>query len=124
LDSSIGKPAEGVTVTIEVISLDALDSSPQDFPKSLATGWVFQFFLIPSCHHPPFPSVARAGCADREQGPTYRQTDKDGRCTSLLDPSMKLSTGVYKLIFHTGEYFTKQGVKTLYPFVEVCHISL
>jgi hypothetical protein len=34
----VGKPAEGVTVTIEVISLDALDSSPQDFPKSLATG--------------------------------------------------------------------------------------
>jgi 5-hydroxyisourate hydrolase-like protein (transthyretin family) len=51
----------------------------------------------------------------------YRQTDKDGRCTSLLDPTMKLSTGVYKLNFHTGEYFTKQGVKTLYPFVEVCH---
>lgn len=36
---------------------------------------------------------------------------------------MKLSTGVYKLNFHTGEYFTKQGVKTLYPFVEVCHSS-
>jgi len=35
---------------------------------------------------------------------------------------MKLSTGVYKLNFHTGEYFTKQGVKTLYPFVEVCHL--
>jgi len=34
---------------------------------------------------------------------------------------MKLSTGVYKLNFHTGEYFTKQGVKTLYPFVEVGH---
>jgi 5-hydroxyisourate hydrolase len=50
-----------------------------------------------------------------------RQTDKDGRCTSLLDPEMKLSTGVYKLVFHTGEYFSKQGVETLYPFVEVCH---
>jgi len=36
---------------------------------------------------------------------------------------MKLSTGVYKLNFHTGEYFTKQGVKTLYPFVEVCYLS-
>lgn len=35
---------------------------------------------------------------------------------------MKLSTGVYKLNFHTGEYFTKQGVKTLYPFVEVCYL--
>jgi hypothetical protein len=34
---------------------------------------------------------------------------------------MKLSTGVYKLNFHTGEYFTKQGVKTLYPFIEVGH---
>ena len=32
---------------------------------------------------------------------------------------MKLSTGVYKLVFHTGEYFSKQGVQTLYPFVEV-----
>jgi hypothetical protein len=36
---------------------------------------------------------------------------------------MKLSTGVYKLNFHTGEYFTKQGVKTLYPFVEVSRPS-
>ena len=35
---------------------------------------------------------------------------------------MKLSTGVYKLNFHTGEYFSKQGVKTLYPFVEVCYL--
>jgi hypothetical protein len=60
---------------------------------------------------------------ESEQGLTDRQTDKDGRCTSLLDPTMKLSTGVYKLNFHTGEYFTKQGVKTLYPFVEVCHLS-
>jgi hypothetical protein len=60
--------------------------------------------------------------AEWEQGLTYRQTDKDGRCTTLLDPTMKLSTGVYKLNFHTGEYFTKQGVKTLYPFVEVCHL--
>jgi 5-hydroxyisourate hydrolase len=33
---------------------------------------------------------------------------------------MKLSTGVYKLIFHTGEYFKTQDVTTLYPFVEVC----
>jgi len=41
LDSSIGKPAAGVNVSIEVISLDALDSSPQDFPKSLAMGYVF-----------------------------------------------------------------------------------
>jgi len=34
---------------------------------------------------------------------------------------MKLSTGVYKLVFHTGEYFKAQDVKTLYPLVEVSH---
>lgn len=49
LDSSIGKPAAGVNVSIEVISLDALDSSPQDFPKSLAMGYVF--FLHDSTFH-------------------------------------------------------------------------
>lgn len=53
-------------------------------------------------------------------GLMYSETDQDGRCTTLLDPAMKLSPGVYKLIFHTGPYFETQGVKTLYPFVEVC----
>ena len=108
-----------------MISLDALDSSPQDFPKSLATGYVLSYHpsLAQTFAIHGFAPLKRQELGLAVQTLMIRQTDKDGRCTSLLEPSMKLSTGVYKLVFHTGEYFSKQGVQTLYPFVEVRLLS-
>lgn len=40
LDASIGKPASGVKVSLEVLQLEVLDSAVQDLPKVLATGYV------------------------------------------------------------------------------------
>ncbi|KAG8893361.1 hypothetical protein FRC01_013648, partial [Tulasnella sp. 417] len=45
-------------------------------------------------------------------------TDSDGRCSNLLDPSLRLSPGVYKMIFETGPYFASSNTQTFYPFVE------
>ncbi|KAJ1301576.1 hypothetical protein OPQ81_008824 [Rhizoctonia solani] len=47
------------------------------------------------------------------------QTDSDGRCTNLLPAEPRLKTGVYKMIFHTGEYFEKDKRDTFYPVVEI-----
>ncbi|KIO26543.1 hypothetical protein M407DRAFT_243663 [Tulasnella calospora MUT 4182] len=46
-------------------------------------------------------------------------TDSDGRCSNLLDSSLRLSTGVYKMIFETGPYFAASNTQTFYPFVEI-----
>ena len=45
-------------------------------------------------------------------------TDNDGRCANLL-PSATLEPGEYKLRFATGDYYTAQRVKGLYPVVEI-----
>ncbi len=45
-------------------------------------------------------------------------TDSNGRIGSFL-PSAQPNDGIYKLKFETASYFRKQGLDTLYPFVEV-----
>jgi 5-hydroxyisourate hydrolase len=48
-------------------------------------------------------------------------TDKDGRVKDFakIDGA---SAGVYKLRFEVAEYFSRLGVETLYPFVEVSSV--
>jgi hypothetical protein len=48
-----------------------------------------------------------------------RQTDNDGRCSTLLEPATKLEPGIYKMKFGTGEYFKASSNPTFYPYVEV-----
>ena len=46
-------------------------------------------------------------------------TNADGRISDLLPPEKKLSPGVYKLVFETGNYFAANNSKSFYPEVEV-----
>lgn len=64
-------------------------------------------------------------------------TDHDGRCSTLLSAGSKLDVGIFKITFFTSEcvvlpsaylsapltrlrrYFTKRGILSFYPFVEV-----
>ncbi|MGA8151957.1 MAG: hydroxyisourate hydrolase [Terriglobales bacterium] len=50
---------------------------------------------------------------------TSARTDQDGRCPQLLPKDEDLSTGVYRLIFDTGNYYALQKIDSLYPLVEV-----
>lgn len=46
-------------------------------------------------------------------------TDNDGRCNTLLPPGTHLEIGIFKITFFTNEYFTKRGILSFYPFIEV-----
>lgn len=46
-------------------------------------------------------------------------TDADGRIPNLLPAQRLLAPGVYKLVFHTGDYFTANNSKGFYPEVEI-----
>ncbi len=45
-------------------------------------------------------------------------TDRDGRIGDLLEPG-NLESGIYRLNFATGDYFTAQSVKGFYPAVSI-----
>jgi 5-hydroxyisourate hydrolase len=47
------------------------------------------------------------------------KSDKDGRCAGSLNGNTTLQQGIYKLRFETKDYFDKEGVATLYPYVEI-----
>jgi 5-hydroxyisourate hydrolase len=46
-------------------------------------------------------------------------TNNDGRITDWLPKEPALTTGLYKLKFETGDYFTEQKITSFYPFIEV-----
>jgi len=48
-----------------------------------------------------------------------RQTDSDGRCSQLLPEGENLVEGIYRLSFDTAAYFGSQGIRGLYPLVEI-----
>lgn len=47
------------------------------------------------------------------------ETNADGRQASLLPGNFKLAAGVYRLTFHTSDYFAAQGVESFYPEVTI-----
>jgi 5-hydroxyisourate hydrolase-like protein (transthyretin family) len=98
LDSTLGKPADSVNVRLEVMEGSSF--------VTLASGYV------QGTHFPPL-------CPEGTES-SYSQTDSDGRCTNLLPPEPRLQTGLYKMVFNTGEYFEKDKRDTFYPVVEVC----
>ncbi|KAG5458872.1 MAG: hypothetical protein BJ554DRAFT_823 [Olpidium bornovanus] len=88
LDQAAGRPAAGVTVTLEKLSSAV-----------------------------PLAAAARGGPADWEVLAVGR-TDADGRCTTLLDPAVPPDAGVYRATFDVQEYFEARGTQTFYPFVQ------
>lgn len=46
-------------------------------------------------------------------------TNADGRIADLLPAGKNLSTGDYKIVFETGDYYAAQNIKTFYPGVEI-----
>ncbi|GAA5866776.1 hypothetical protein JCM3774_001797 [Rhodotorula dairenensis] len=46
-------------------------------------------------------------------------TDIDGRCNTLLPAGTRVEVGIFKITFFTNEYFTKRGILSFYPFVEI-----
>ncbi len=50
---------------------------------------------------------------------TTARTNSDGRIPGLLPDELLLEPGIYKLRFETKDYFSSQGVKAFYPFVEI-----
>jgi 5-hydroxyisourate hydrolase len=47
------------------------------------------------------------------------RTGRDGRCAQLLPQGEQLSPGIYRLVFDTESYYAREGVRGLYPVVEV-----
>ncbi|HEX8634944.1 MAG TPA: hydroxyisourate hydrolase [Pyrinomonadaceae bacterium] len=47
------------------------------------------------------------------------RTDADGRLKDLLPANFALQAGVYRLTFHTADYFAAQGAESFYPEVVV-----
>ncbi len=46
-------------------------------------------------------------------------TDKDGRITNFLPDDEILEPGIYRLVFETSSYFSKQGVWGFYPSITI-----
>lgn len=77
LDTSRGRPAEGVVVVLE--------------------------------------RRAEGGHQEISRG----RTDADGRLRTLLPQGKPVDVGVYRLTFHTAEYFTGLGGEGFYPEVSI-----
>lgn len=46
-------------------------------------------------------------------------TDADGRCKYLLPEGSVLEAGNYRVHFATAEYYAANGVRGLYPYIEI-----
>lgn len=46
-------------------------------------------------------------------------TNADGRVTDLLEKSAVLALGIYKIVFDTEGYFSRQNISGFYPIVEI-----
>lgn len=46
-------------------------------------------------------------------------TDADGRAKHLLPAEAPLEAGLYRAHFDTAAYYTAQGLRGLYPFVDI-----
>jgi 5-hydroxyisourate hydrolase len=46
-------------------------------------------------------------------------TDPDGRLTNLLREDFTISHGVYRLTFHTADYFKAKNSPTFYPLITI-----
>ena len=63
----------------------------------------------------------------QQQGEEWRQlalatTDEQGRCNSLLKKDIALENGIYRLRFDVKNYFEREGLPGLYPFIDITFI--
>lgn len=56
--------------------------------------------------------------SDNGQAIACAETDKDGRILQW-DKSFELQSGIYRLQFATGDWFTRQGRSSFYPEVQL-----
>ncbi|HRH66741.1 MAG TPA: hydroxyisourate hydrolase [Bacteroidia bacterium] len=49
-------------------------------------------------------------------------TNSDGRISDLLKADAILSPGTYRITFGTSDYFSKQGLKAFYPYVQLVFV--
>lgn len=72
----------------------------------------------------PAPDVAVTLCAQESDGSwrvvAERRTDANGRIADLLPHGVPgANDGLYRLRFETEPYFAAQGLRSIYPYVEV-----
>lgn len=70
------------------------------------------------------PAGGVAVVLEVQSGPGWQvlgqgRTDADGRLKSLLPANFKLTSGAYRLVFRTSDYFAAQGVESFYPEVMI-----
>lgn len=54
---------------------------------------------------------------DKWQTIAEGKTNADGRIADLLDKDKVLSPATYRMVFHTGKYFSDKSQKAFYPVV-------
>jgi len=64
-------------------------------------------------------ALARAGEGNRWAILSRMHTDDDGRCRPLLPDTEPMTPGLYAIRFDTEVYYAAQGIKGLYPYVEI-----
>ena len=67
-------------------------------------------------------ALARAGEENRWAILARTITDADGRCRPLLPDTMPMTPGMYAIRFDTEAYYAAQGIKGLYPYVEITFV--
>lgn len=112
LDVSLGKPAEGVHVSLQAY---------RDRGNFGLFDPVSQQFSLFSVSRPVFDPLL------------FSVTDVDGRCMTLLPPrdseeakqapQFQIAAGIYKIVFKPQEYFEKTGRKCFYPWIEVVDLT-
>ena len=48
-----------------------------------------------------------------------KKTNENGRISDFLPIDKMNNIGIYKFTFYTKTYFSKQGIESFYPFIEV-----
>lgn len=46
-------------------------------------------------------------------------TNEDGRIPGFIPKGTQLEKGIYRMLFQSGDYFEKQGIKTFFPYVMI-----
>ena len=67
-------------------------------------------------------ALARAGEGGQWTILARMHTDDDGRCRPLLPAGEPMTPGMYAIRFDTEAYYGAQGIKGLYPYVEITFV--
>lgn len=109
-----------VLVTAILFSLMAMESHAA---TTSATKYQLSTHILDVTLGRPAPGVTIALFRLDQDGQSWQKiaqavTDRNGRIGTFL-PETQSNRGIYKLQFQTKEYFRKQNLQSIYPFVEV-----